>query len=197
MPRTAEQSAELREKRRKKILAKALHQFALLSFDELTIDDIASACNCSHGLFYHYFDSKEAVYNALMDERLERHPEWVFPTEEVLALGGIKGLRKAFDYVKERLHDAEAAVLYLKIDLTAPYSTSQRVSPLRSENITKTFIDLIIQGQNNNEIRHGNPEHYAVLLTDALTGACFRRLSLGDPNYVTTDVDTIFAMLAA
>lgn len=197
MPRTAEQSALVRQKRRAKILSKALHQFALLSFDELTIDDIATACNCSHGLFYHYFDSKEAVYAALMEDRLQKHPNWVFPYGEALELGGLDGLKRSLEFVRDRLHDAESAVLYLKIDLTAPFSTLKSTVDLTSQNIHETFIDLIKQGQEKGEIRQGNSEHYAVLLTDALTGACLRRLSLGDPNCVTTDIDIILSMLAA
>ena len=62
MPRTAEQNNAIKDKRREKILQSSLRVFANANYDKVAIDDINKASHCSHGLFYHYFVSKEAVF---------------------------------------------------------------------------------------------------------------------------------------
>ncbi len=57
------------EERREQILDTAMKLFAQKGFDRTTIDDIADACGIAPGLVYHYFDSKTAILQAI----LERH----------------------------------------------------------------------------------------------------------------------------
>ena len=91
MPRTPEQNQSIKDRRRGKLLTYALKAFALNGYDRTAVDDITKPAKCSHGLFYHYFDSKEAVFKALIDEVLTQ--EGRTPVKEALELGGIKGLR--------------------------------------------------------------------------------------------------------
>lgn len=196
MPRTPEQSALLREKRKEKILQKALRLFSSLTFDELTIDDIASACNCSHGLFYHYYPSKEAVYNALMKDRSEKHPEWEFPTKEVLDLGGYEGLKMAIGYILDRLHDSENAVLYLHLDLIRANCTFRKSEPLLGEEIDKTILKLVKKAMDDGDITKGDPVEFSSLIIDAATGAASRRISLGSEHrFKVAELETILYLL--
>ena len=66
MPRRAAQNEAIRDKRKDKMMNKTLKLFAIKGFDSITIDDISKASNCAHGLFYHYFDVKEDLYNAIV-----------------------------------------------------------------------------------------------------------------------------------
>lgn len=194
MPRSAEQSALLREKRRAKILQKALKLFANLSFDDLTIDDIAKACNCSHGLFYHYFKSKEAVYNALMEERHVKHPEWECPVEKILEVGGYKGLELAFQYINDRLHDSETAVLYLELDLHRPFTTLRKSEPLLGDDFYNLLYKLVKKGRDDGDIIFGDPDDIATLIIDSAIGATTRRLCLGDPAFKTADIQLMLSL---
>ncbi len=196
MPRTAEQSALLREKRREKILQKALRLFSSLTFDELTIDDIATACNCSHGLFYHYYPSKEAVYNALMKVRSEKHPEWEFPTEKVLGVGGYEGLKMAIAYILDRLHDSENAVLYLHLDLIRANSTFRKSEPLLGEEIDKTILKLVKKAMDDGDIAKGDPTEISSLIIDAATGAASRRINLGNEHrFKAAELETVLYLI--
>ena len=194
MPRSAEQSALLREKRRAKILQKALKLFANLSFDDLTIDDIAKACNCSHGLFYHYFKSKEAVYNALMEERRAKHPEWECPSKKILEVGGYKGLDLAFQYINDRLHDSETAVLYLELDLHRPFTTLRKSEPLLGEDFYDLLYKPVQNGRDDGDIIFGDPDDIATLIIDAAIGATTRRLCTGDPAFKTADIQLMLSL---
>jgi TetR/AcrR family fatty acid metabolism transcriptional regulator len=53
------------EARRRQILAAAATVFARQGFDRTRVGDIATEAGIAYGLVYHYFDSKEAVLDAL------------------------------------------------------------------------------------------------------------------------------------
>lgn len=57
---------EQKEQRRKLILEKALELFAKKGYSDTKIGDIAAAAHMSTGLMFHYFDSKEQLYEALV-----------------------------------------------------------------------------------------------------------------------------------
>lgn len=197
MPRTAEQSALLRQKRKAKILEKALWLFASLTFDNLTIDDIASACNCSHGLFYHYFTSKESIYNALIEQRAKNHPDWVFPGKKFLEVGGFEGLRMSIDWILQELHKTEEAALYLRMDFLRPFSTLRKTEPLLGQNIFEVFKKLIKQANDEKTIINCEPEDLAIFLIDTAIGAVTRRISLGNNDYKTADLELVITSLKA
>ena len=70
MPRSKEQFKEMREKTRALILEKALYLFANKGFHGTSVSDIAKEAGISKGLAYNYFDSKDAILQAIMDNAL-------------------------------------------------------------------------------------------------------------------------------
>lgn len=70
MPRSKEQFKEMREKTRALILEKALYLFANKGFHGTSISDIAKESGISKGLAYNYFDSKDSILHAIMDNAL-------------------------------------------------------------------------------------------------------------------------------
>lgn len=57
---------EQREQRRQQILFRALELFAKKGYSDTKIGDIAKAADMSTGLMFHYFDSKEQLYEELV-----------------------------------------------------------------------------------------------------------------------------------
>ncbi|MBU2491482.1 MAG: TetR/AcrR family transcriptional regulator [Bacteroidetes bacterium] len=70
MPRSKEQFKEMREKTRSIILEKALLLFANKGFHGTSINDIANEAGISKGLAYNYFESKDAILQAIIDTAL-------------------------------------------------------------------------------------------------------------------------------
>lgn len=66
MPKTREQNEAIKKKRQGEIVQAGLKLFALKGYDNVTINNITTAANCSHGLFYHYFDSKADLLQAIL-----------------------------------------------------------------------------------------------------------------------------------
>ncbi|HZR44631.1 MAG TPA: TetR/AcrR family transcriptional regulator [Ktedonobacteraceae bacterium] len=78
-PRTEEQNQKIKDERHEQILQAGIAVFAHKGFAATKITDIAAAANMSHGLIYHYFTSKEAVYVAIIERAMQGAA--VFATE--------------------------------------------------------------------------------------------------------------------
>ncbi len=69
MTKTEKQKNMTRCDRKNKIVHAALKVFCEKGFDGATVNDIVKKANCSHGLFYHYFNSKNEIFNAVTEYR--------------------------------------------------------------------------------------------------------------------------------
>ncbi|MDQ2649760.1 MAG: TetR/AcrR family transcriptional regulator [Actinomycetota bacterium] len=64
-------SAEAKAERRSEILAAAKATFAIKGYHDTKVSDVAKAAGISYGSIYWYFDSKDALFHALMDHEQE------------------------------------------------------------------------------------------------------------------------------
>jgi AcrR family transcriptional regulator len=102
MPRSETDNQEIRAARRREILAAATAVFADKGVARTKVTDIAAAANLSHGLLYHYFPSKEAVFEAIVDEMIERADEDLHSTHP----RAIDRLTHTLTRARSRLEDA-------------------------------------------------------------------------------------------
>jgi len=72
MPKSPEQFAEIRERTRQLILDKALALFARKGYHSTSISQIAKAAGMAKGALYHYFENKQALFMAIVEESLEK-----------------------------------------------------------------------------------------------------------------------------
>ena len=73
MPRTEAANQHRRLAQREKILDAARKVFALKGM-EATMGEIAAEALVSHGLAYHYFANKEALFHALVEQTIQSDP---------------------------------------------------------------------------------------------------------------------------
>lgn len=142
MPRTEKQNAAIREKRKKKIFKTVLMLYALDGFDDTTLDTIAFYGKGSHGLFYHYFESKEEAYNALEIELKENHPEWIIDKGEILAKEG-EGLDALIDKIEAAANGDITGAYYIRFLLTKNATTKTASIPLFGDDITDYLPELV------------------------------------------------------
>ena len=72
-PRGARRKRETRSK----LLAAALRLMAEKGPDGVAINEITEAADVGFGSFYNYFESKEAIYQALVDSVFEEFADWL------------------------------------------------------------------------------------------------------------------------
>jgi AcrR family transcriptional regulator len=98
------------EERRSQLLRLGVEHFGRVPYDDVSIDDIASAAGISKGLLYHYFPTKKAFYAATVRAAAERlvevtaKPSGVPPAEQLT-----RSLDAYLDFVRE--HAAAYATL--------------------------------------------------------------------------------------
>ncbi len=69
MPTNKTKNDKLKEVRKQKIVECALKVFCEKGYHGTTINDIVKKAKCSHGLFYHYFENKKAIFDAVSESR--------------------------------------------------------------------------------------------------------------------------------
>lgn len=99
MPRSPSTNRDIRDSRRADILRAAAKLFARRGLTDTKIGDIAREAGLSHGLVYHYFPSKEAVFEAVITEK--REAAW----EDVAACEAEHGVEAAMHLLLQRTLD--------------------------------------------------------------------------------------------
>ena len=177
MPRTPQQNALIRDKRRTKILLRTLKLFATTGFDEVTIDAISTESSCSHGLVYHYFEKKEDIFNALFELQREDFNDALFPRIAAAKAGGLAGLKVICDHY-EKLYNAEKTQLYfLKVNAARDYTTYTAVKTLNGESPFKTLVALLKEAIASGEMLECDVEAKARLFLDLVVGILDRLIS--------------------
>ena len=177
MPRTPQQNAIIRDKRRTKILLKTLKLFATKGFDEVTIDAISIESACSHGLVYHYFEKKEDIFNGLFELQREDYNDTIFPRSAAIAAGGLAGLKLICDHY-EKFFEADKIQLYfLKVNASRDYMTYDAVKPLSGDSPFKTLVSLLEEAISSGEMLECDVEAKARLFLDMVIGILDRLIS--------------------
>lgn len=196
MPRSPEQNQAVKDKRRAKLLDNALKVFAVLGYDEVSIDSITKSARCSHGLFYHYFTSKEEAFGYVWDELIDGAFS-APPLAEALEKGGTAGLDficHAYDMFAsldaKKLCVAQIAITACHID-SLPDSIKQKAEKY---DMRSALATLIKQAQEEGNAIAGDPDEIAyAIFTVFLTEIKQACLNKHDRHFTSGDV--LFGML--
>ncbi|HER09941.1 MAG TPA: TetR/AcrR family transcriptional regulator [Bacteroides sp.] len=113
-PRTKAQIEKIRDDRRKQIMNVALHLFATEGYAHCTIAMLAARTGISKGLMYHYFNSKEALLEAIIEEGLDEVMNLFDPNRD-----GVLTSREFIDFIRKVFavmrSDKEFWVLYVSV----------------------------------------------------------------------------------
>lgn len=189
MPRTPEQNQNIKDRRKAKLLSFALKAFALNGYDHTAVDDITKPAKCSHGLFYHYFDSKEAVFSALIKEYLTGEAE--LPTKKALELGGTAGLRLIADYAERISKGSARDIAVADITIALAEATSLDEDGLafaKAHDLNSTLITLVRQGQEEGKVIAGDPAEIAIAFVDMVQGGLDRLYHRSTAPFASADV---------
>jgi len=172
MPRTEIANQQLREVQREKILAAARSVFARKGLSA-TMADIAAEAAVSHGLAYHYFANKEALFHALVEQTLqERRAAF----QRFGDLPGPAGSRLDFlltRLVENRRDHPEVAQLHelVQSSETTPQDLREQVAR-ENQAFVNLLRQLIVEGQADGSVLAADPDQLvtAILVTlDGLT----------------------------
>lgn len=161
---------EQKEKRRQDILVTALDIFVKKGYGATKITDISESLNMSSGLIFHYFPSKEKLYEELISIGLQALKQEIsFDTEEPL-----KSLEEFIEKILKKLEDNPiTAQIFVLID-QAQYldilPDELKESLKESNKFIERSIPLIEHGQNKKMIKAGDPEALSIMFWTSLQG---------------------------
>jgi AcrR family transcriptional regulator len=175
------------EDRREQILDAALRVFSRKGFTKATNKDIAHEAGITPGLIYYYFESKEALFNALIEARsplrlLASLPEQAF---ELPPEAFIRQLLKQMLNLLES-EDFTGLIRVLLPELVHgdnPYLGEALSSILqRALGILKTYFDAKVQ---RGELRSLDNALTEQILVGCMMGFILRRQVFRDPSVLT------------
>lgn len=163
MPRTPAQNQAIKDRRRGKLLEAAIKVFARLGYDDVSVDSITNQARCSHGLFYHYFDSKEDIFRALYNEIIL--PLHLFAQDKAAVA---ENFPKAFAKMIKDIETADQrTMLIIQVAIRAREArTIDRANTdirVRFDPIL-TYESAIIESQKKGEFVDGDPHQLALIL---------------------------------
>ncbi len=177
-------SDEEKSQRREQILAAAKRVFARNGFQGTTIADVARAAGLSYGSIYWYFDSKEALFHALMEHQEAALRDHIADVLEATATDGEgfgpSAFREAVRATFEFFESDKAAVRLLFRDSYALGDRFER----HLHGIYERFIDdleaVLGEAQARGEIVEGPTRLLAFSVAALIAQLALRRLTTDD-----------------
>ena len=147
---------EKKERRRQEILYAALDLFVTKGYAATKITDIAKSANMSRGLMFHYFESKEKLYEELIRMGLEGT---AYPGEqkcEHVIDFFMNFTEELFAYMKEQPVVAKFFVLMAEAQRSEATPEHIREIAMRV-NVIEQFVPIVEWGQKEGTIKEGSP----------------------------------------
>ena len=182
MPKTKEQCEKIKQERMEQIYREALRLFAIKGYEAVTVDDIAIAVGCSHGLLFHYFTNKEDLFQETVDNlalkldaeitknvNYEQNPKLVLQDLLDAYLSALKSSR-----------DDYACAIYLLLNL---WIQSKNLSKKKQEEmkykVFDSIYDIVKKGTEEKEFINSPPADLTITITSILKGLSYNRINLG------------------
>lgn len=160
---------EQREKRKEEILTAALDLFIRRGYAATKISDIAKNVGMSVGLLFHYFESKEKLYESLVQCGISGPMSMIHPTND-------EPLRFFEDTAEKIIHNIHEQPFIAKMFVLMNQAFYNEAAPesvkdlLRGFDIFTPTALLIKKGQTNGTIRKGDPNALAIAYWCAIHG---------------------------
>lgn len=160
---------EDKEKRRLEIIEKSIDLFVQNGYYGTTVSDIAKEVGMSTGLLFHYFESKEKLYEEILKIGIDG-------TKSVMTLDQSNPIEFftdcvdiIFNSVKMFPFSAKMFLLVNRAFTNKPVSDTIKELLSQIDNIEKS-VEIIKKGQSDGTIKQGNPYALSTAYWSAICG---------------------------
>lgn len=159
--------------RRDEILDEAQRLIYTKGYEQMTIQDILNALHIAKGTFYHYFDSKQALLEAMLDRMLDRAVEVVNPLVSDPELTALEKLQEFSSRLNRWKIDQKSFLLALLRMWFADDNVLVRdkAHMVGSKRFIAILSAIIEQGNQEGVLHTPNPDHAAVILHAIVAGS--------------------------
>lgn len=199
MPKTKEQLEILRNQRKQEIIKSATLLFAFVSYRDITVDRIVKEAKCSHGLFYHYFDSIDDLYDQVMQNAITTLEDNVFTKiyDKVSPKEALEIATQRYCDLLNSDNNERIASMYLLLSnrLRIKQNPELKKYEIKSIYATDKLLKIIEEGQKDGSFCEGNVQDMARCLFSLITGLTFSRLYLGNNSFISPDKSIILKLI--
>ena len=166
------QRQKQKENRKREILDKSLDLFVRHGYTGTSTREISRALGISSGLMFHYYETKEQLYLAHLNTALDG----IRMIEEYLGLP-LSPIRIFHEIAESMLSyfavSPSTAEVYLlaKQALCADYLTEKMKETVARMNVVDLLAPIVRKGQEQREIRDGDPRSLALCFFSAIESA--------------------------
>jgi len=181
-PRSEEQNEAIKDERREQILSGALRVFARKGFAAAKISDIVSRSGVSHGLVYHYFDSKEEIFFELLKRAIDTSSETLLMVDG-MPISPLEKVRQTAQYILRGIGEFEESAYYFLIVIHASVMEGPKHYQdkyLEASTALTTMADILAEGQKTGEIRPGDTLQMSTVFFSAIQGLAMYKLAMAD-----------------
>src|SRR6266545_4141120 len=167
------------EETRTKILGSAIKLFSTRGFTAASVDDICAEAGISKGAFYHHFESKQALFLALLDGWLQTIDNAIEASKDKTAPETFMQMTEAFPHIFETA--GAGLPMFLEFSLQASHDKKiweASIAPYRRYH--KYFTSLIKKGVEEGSFVEVDPELAARMIVSTAMGLLLQ--SLLDPK---------------
>jgi AcrR family transcriptional regulator len=167
------------EETRARILEAAIKLFSNHGYNKSSVDDICSEAGISKGAFYHHFQSKQALFLALLDSWLQTIDKAIEASKDKTAPETFMQMTEAFPYVFETA--GEGLPMFFEFWLQASRDKKvweASIAPYRRYH--KYFTSLIKKGVEEGSFVEVDPELASRMIVSTAMGLFLQ--SLLDPK---------------
>ena len=167
------------EETRARILDSAIKLFSSRGYNKASVDDICAEAEISKGAFYHHFESKQALFLALLDGWLQTIDHAIETSKDKTAPETFMQMTEAFPYFFETA--GEGLPMFLEFWLQASRDKKvweASIAPYRRYH--KYFTSLIKKGVEEGSFVEVDPELTARMIVSTAMGLFLQ--SLLDPK---------------
>lgn len=167
------------EETRTRILESAIKLFSTRGFNNASVDDICEEAKISKGAFYHHFESKQALFLALLDGWLQSIDNAIEASKDKTAPETFMQMTEAFPYIFETA--GEGLPMFLEFWMQASRDKTiweASIAPYRRYH--KYFTLLIKKGVDEGSFIEVDPELASRMIVSTAMGLLLQ--SLLDPK---------------
>ena len=142
-------------------------------YERMSIQDVLDAADASRGAFYHYFDSKEALLEAVLDRMVEQATERIAPVLDDVGMSAPEKLRLVFSGIAAYKADQMELVLaILEVWLSDDNAIARERLRRRQAAALAAILDRIVaQGIREGHFHVDDPDNVGPVLVALQQGA--------------------------
>lgn len=198
MPKTSEQFEEIRKEREESILNAGLYLFATKGLEQTSADSISAIANCSHGLLYHYYKSKEDLYKAVIEKKVR--PIASAATRQIDRSKKAKVvLREVIDNFLTRLKsddDEFSWAINLLLNVHLQVVINPKIKSVEAKKRVYDWVyELIERGKEEGDFNDLNSRELVISILALFKGLSYNRIRVGYKKFICPSTDIFMEMV--